>query len=241
VMDEIMAGFIGRGREAGVVLTGGDVCRADKLVLAVTLIGDAAPPGPVYRSGARPGDLIFVTGTVGDSALGLLRLAELGPPVTMEMIESDPLRHPILRHLDPPARLEAGARLAAVAHSMMDLSDGIIKDLPRLLLESGGQGALIETALLPLSEPFREHFRVEAAPEGRALACAAAGGEDYELMFTSAADTEAEIGRIAERTGLAITRIGEVRQKPGLVLIGPDGNEVAPPAMIFEHFTPGAR
>ncbi|HUT55205.1 MAG TPA: thiamine-phosphate kinase [bacterium] len=241
MMDEIMAGFIGRGQEAAVTLTGGDVCRADKLVLAVTLIGDAEPPAPVYRSGARPRDLVFVTGTVGDSALGLLRLGELGEPVTMEMIESDPLRYPILRHLDPPARLEAGLRLAAAARSMMDLSDGIMKDLPRLLLESGGLGAVIETALLPLSAPFKERFQVKAAPEGRALACAAAGGEDYELIFTASSDVEAAISRIAERTGLAITRIGEVRQEPGLVLIGPDGDEVAPPAMLFEHFVPQAR
>ena len=238
VMDEIISGFLERAHEAEVALVGGDTCRADKLFLAVTLIGNVEPPGPVYRAGARPDDLIFVTGAVGDSALGLLRLEQMPHPVTMRMIEDDPLRSSILRHLDPPARLAAGQKLASLATSMMDLSDGLIKDLPRLLLESGGLGAVIETARIPLSDPFREHFRtVEHGGLSReALQAAIAGGEDYELIFTAPAEAQERIARVSRALSLSITRIGRITPEPGLVLLDSAGQELAPPSMLFEHF-----
>jgi len=237
VMEEIMEGFIQRAREAGVALAGGDVCRSDKLVMAVTLIGGASPPGPVYRSGARPGDLVFITGLVGDSALGLKRIEEFELPVTEEAINQDPLRGPILAHLDPPARVEAGLEFAGIATAMMDLSDGIMTDLPRLLLESGGRGAVIETARLPLSEAFREHFKVGSAPAGEALRTAVWGGEDYELLLTASPEAEDRLSRIGSDLGIGITRVGEVKESPGLILLDESGREISSPDPLFEHFT----
>jgi len=237
LLDEIMAGFFERAKEAEVTLIGGDVVRGEKLALAVTVIGEATPPGPVYRSGARPGDLIFVTGTVGDSALGLMRLNQLIEPVTEELIAADPLSGPILRHLDPPARIAMGKRLAGVATAMMDLSDGIMSDLGRLLEESGGLGAEIETDKLPLSPAFREHFGIKAEVGGRALWAALAGGEDYELIFTAPAADESRLMKIGADEGLGITRIGVAKPEPGVRLMDSAGHEVVAPAAGFEHFS----
>ena len=90
-VDQVLAGFLERAKETGVALIGGDVSRADRLLIAVSVIGEAGPPGPVYRSGAAADDLLFVTGELGDAALGLKRLLELKPPITEELIAGDPL------------------------------------------------------------------------------------------------------------------------------------------------------
>lgn len=243
VLMEVLDGFIGRAREDGVALIGGDVVRGDRLTLAVTLIGEAGRPGPVYRKGASAGDLIFVSGTMGDSALGLTRLLEISGPITEETIAADPLARAILCHLDPPARLGLGRRLAGTATAMMDLSDGLLADLPRLLIESGDLGALIETPRLPLSPEFRGHFQIRGGPAGPslsadALGLALGGGEDYELLFTAKAEDEARVLALGEAEGLAVTRIGRVMREPGLKLQD-DRGEVRLPRPGFEHFPDG--
>ena len=228
-MDEIVAGIIERCDGAGVILAGGDITQAQSLILSVTVVGSAMVPGPVYRSGARPDDGIYVTGELGGSALGLHRLLTMDRQLTAESLAADPLAGAIRRQLDPPARIEAGLALAGRARAMMDLSDGLLTDLPRLLIESGGLGAVIETAALPLDPDLA------GQPPDLALSCAAAGGEDYELLCVGS--TEA---MPAFAAGLRLTRIGTVRPEPGIQLVGPAGEPVDLPPPRFEHFRPGA-
>lgn len=235
-MDEIIAGMLERAREAGVSLVGGDVCRSADLVLAVTVIGEAGAPAPVYRSGAGTGDQIFITGVVGDSALGLARLLELPGPLDREAIESDPLSGPIMAHLDPPARIETGEALAGVATSMIDLSDGIISDLTHILEESGLAGATIESGRIPVSRVLRSHFSLGDDLAGEALRLAVAGGEDYELLFTAPTGSEQAVAEIARRTGVSITRIGAVSSEPGIRFKDKYQKDVPVPAPVFEHF-----
>ncbi len=235
-LDQIIDGFTQRARESGTALVGGDLCRARQLTLAVTVFGDAPAPGPVYRSGARVGDLIFVTGTVGDSALGLTRLLSMRPPLDQAAIADDDLAGPLRRHLDPEPRIIAGPKLAGKATAMIDLSDGIVSDLGHVLVESEAPGAVIETPRLPLSPAFRSYFNVEAAPEGDALRAAVAGGEDYELLFTAKQNDEAWIMKLSEQLGLPIVRIGEIRDQPGLKLMDEHGAERNAPDLAFEHF-----
>lgn len=235
-LDAIIAGFIDRAKEASVTLVGGDVCRSERLVLAVTVIGEVSGPGPVYRSGAGPGDLIFVTGTVGDSALGLLRLEELASPITEEVIERDILGQPIMRHLDPPARLSFGKKAAGIITSMIDLSDGIMSDLQRILEESNVPGAVIQADRIPLCSSFREHFQVRAGLSAQALSLAFAGGEDYELLLTAPAGSEPGLMKIGDELDLPITRIGRISREAGIVLADESGGEIPLPAPRFNHF-----
>jgi len=235
-LDQMTRGLVERAEQSGAVVVGGDVVRSDKLVISVTVAGRADPPAPVYRSGARPGDHVYVSGTVGDSALGLTRLLELDQPVTRELIRSDPLAGPIMAHLDPPDRTGLAKLLAPVASSMIDLSDGIMSDLVHILEESKLPGATVRADRLPLSESFRAHFKVGRCPAGRALAAAAAGGEDYELLFTARPADEERVLEIASRCGTAVTRIGSITGEQGLVFN--DGEDLIPaPRPLFEHFS----
>ncbi len=234
-MEEIIDGFLEKADEAGVTLMGGDVTGAEKLFLSVTLLGDAKPPAPVYRSGARPGDHIYVTGHTGDSALGLTSLLLMDDLPEIEKVSSLPCSSAVMRHLDPEPRSAAGQKLAGTATSMIDLSDGIASDLPRLIRESRVPGAQIEINRLPLSKEFREHFRVERRIQGEALQMALAGGEDYELLFTVPPEWDPD-GKIKELEGTAITRIGEITDIPGIVLYDVEGGRTELPENLFSHF-----
>jgi len=238
-LEEMVRGMAEKASEHGLAIVGGDVCRAGRLTIAVTAIGDADPPGPVYRAGARVGDRILVSGTVGDSALGFARLKELTAPVSIEAIKADDLSEAILKHLDPTPRIELGLKLAGLATSMIDLSDGIAADLPRLLERSGAPGAAIHTGLLPLSNTFRRHFGLDSAADGEALSMAVALGEDYELMFTARAEDEPRAVEAGRSVGVEVTLIGEVAGGAGIELVGPDGARSPMPAPRFNHFGGG--
>jgi thiamine-monophosphate kinase len=163
----------------------------------------------VSRAGARPGDAIFVSGALGDSALALRRLQAGEIPV------------------------ELGRALAAerLATAMIDLSDGLIADLGHVL-HASGVAAQVERTALPLSESFRQALADDPELEELALA----GGEDYELLFTVSADREAEISRLAAELGVPLTRIGRVTSGEGLTLIDEGGGTSRPGSGGFDHF-----
>jgi thiamine-monophosphate kinase len=204
-VDELYAGVFDAARRHGVTVLGGDTCAAPGgVVLSVTLIGriDGAP---LRRSGARPGDAILVTGTLGGSAAGLAVL-ERGPgglsPATVEAV--------VRAHRLPTPRVAEGRLIHASgeATAMIDVSDGLATDLGHLATESR-VGARIDADALPVSEATRAVAgELGADPLGWALS----GGEDYELLFTARADRAGELARaVADRTGTPVSRIGEVR------------------------------
>ncbi len=222
-LDQFLAGFLEAAGEYGAVLAGGDTCRSPgPLLISVTAEGSVPAEEVVSRDGARPGDAIYVSGTLGDSALALRRLVAGATP------------HPYLarRHHDPAARTTLGRALAAarLPTAMIDLSDGLLADLGHLLT-AAAVGARLEEAALPLSEPFRA--ALDAEPEAAALALS--GGEDYELLFTVPAARAGEVEHLAT-ADLPLTRVGIVTAEPGLFLIDSQGQLRQPGRGGFDHF-----
>jgi thiamine-monophosphate kinase len=217
-----MGGFRSAAREAGVALVGGDLSGAEKILISVTVTGRA--PFPVKRSGARPGDAVFVSGTLGDAAGGLRLVEKGGSRGVVKAVR------PLLKaFLDPAPRLELGAYLAErrLASAMIDLSDGLSVDLAHICAESG-VGAEVEAARVPISAALDCLARDP-------LAMALDGGEDYELLFTVRPGKTAAVEALAPRFGL--TRIGTVRPGRRITLIGPGKKKRPLKARGFEHFS----
>lgn len=188
LVDGIARGVAAAAAAAGAAVVGGNLSRAAELSVCVTLIGDA-PPRPLTRAGARRGDAIYVTGTLGDAALGVRQLRRARQARGAA----------VARYRRPTARLAAGAVLARrrLASAMIDVSDGLMQDLGHLCAASG-VGARIDLARLPCRPAVRR----------AGLELALAGGEDYELLFTVPPRRAAALARHAGALGCRITRIG---------------------------------
>ncbi len=214
-------GLRGAAREAGVALVGGDLSQASKVMIAVTVTGEANRP--VRRAGARPGDAIYVSGTLGDAAGGL-RLVRKGGGRGV----AKPVRPLVEAFLDPAPRLKLGSLLAGrgLASAMIDLSDGLSVDLAHVCEESG-VGAEIEAGRIPISEALRR-FALDP------LALALDGGEDFELLFTVRPDREAAVEALARRWKL--TRIGRITPGRRVYLADVRGRRKVLRPGGFEHF-----
>lgn len=232
-LTDVYGGMYKRAKKCGAFLAGGNTARLpNRVIIETTVIGEARKDRVVYRNGAKKGDLIFLTGTTGGSALGLLELKRGGKGAL-----NGPFRKLVLRHLDPEPRLEAGAALGALrlASSMIDVSDGVLLDLKRLCAASG-VGAAIELARLPLSREFK---RYEAERRRSFATLALTGGEDYELLFTARPKNEAGVMRAATRLRLKITKIGEITGKnpsPSVKITGADGRDFKIRGAGYLHF-----
>lgn len=229
-VDDLYAGFLDVADLHGVQLIGGDTCAApDRMVLTVTLVGQVQG-GPVRRSGARPGDAILVTGTLGAAAAGLATL-ERGPLPVSADVAADVQR----AHRLPVPRVAEGRLVQASggATAMIDVSDGLATDLGHIAAESR-VGARVRLASLPVAETTRAVARALGEPPAR---FAASGGEDYELLFTAAPDRAGAIAtRVTAETGTPVSMIGEIRPAAeGLAFVDESGQAVDVRAG-FEHF-----
>lgn len=222
--DQLINGVLAAAQEYGAVLTGGDTCRSpDGLMISLTVQGSVLPTRMLRRSGARIGDRLYVSGTLGDSALALREL----------LAGRIPDREIALRHHQPPARLRLGQELARrqLATALIDLSDGLLADLGHIL-DASGVGARINAATLPLSTTFRAALANEAS----LLELALAGGEDYELLWSAppaAVDALAALGTELE---LELTCIGAVEAEAGLKVFDADDREMVLKRTGFNHF-----
>jgi thiamine-monophosphate kinase len=186
------AGLAADQREFAVQLLGGDTTSTPgPISLSLTVIGHAAAGQTPRRGGARDGDDIWVTGTIGDGALGLA--------VAQNRLE-DPTGHLLDRYRLPRPRL--GLALGGLASASMDISDGLVQDLGHICRHSG-LGAEIEAALVPLSDPARA-----AGPEW--LATILSGGDDYEVLMTAPPSRADAVRAETRRTGIPLTRIGRI-------------------------------
>jgi thiamine-monophosphate kinase len=219
---QFMAGFRAAALEAGVALVGGDLSQAEEIMIAVTVTGQAGRF--VARSGARPGDGIYVSGTLGDAAAGLRLLEKGGIHGVVK-----PVRPLLNAFLDPSPRLALGALLGRrrLASAMIDLSDGLSVDLAHICAESG-VGAEIEAERVPVSDALRHFTR-------HPLDLALNGGEDFELLFTVRPARRAAVEALAGRHRL--TRIGVVTSGRSVRLVGPGKKKRALRAGGFEHFS----
>lgn len=208
LMDGLERGLKRLADEFQVALAGGDTNAWDgPLVISVTIVGEAMPRGPVKRSGAEPGDAIIVTGPLGGSRLG--------------------------RHLRPEPRIREAQLLLAASpiQAMIDLSDGLASDLPHILDESGGLGAVLDGVGIPIhDDAFRAADLDGRSPIDHALA----DGEDFELCATLKPDDAA---RILDHppAGLRIIPIGVVTREPGLRIRSADGSIEPVRVRGFDH------
>jgi thiamine-monophosphate kinase len=210
-LSRFLAGLRHAARELNCPLAGGDTTRQAKVLLNITVIGEVPAKRGVLRSTARPGDLIYVSGHLGEADLGLQRLRSGN-----RFAKNDAA---VKKHLYPQPRLGLGAWLAdrRIATSMMDLSDGLSTDLPRLC-EASHVGAHIETARIPVAECGGE----KSTPDRR-LDLALNGGDDYELLFTVRPAKARRIPRAFQ--GVPLTAIGEITHQRKLILLGTDGRQ----------------
>lgn len=229
LVDGLYEGLLGSGETYGVTIVGGDVVRSERLVLNLALLGEVAPSALTLRSGAQPGEVLLVTGTLGDAAAGLYLLqhgAEEVPPPAAEAV-----RRTHHRPTPPLAAAQAIARTGKVT-AMIDVSDGLAGDLGHLCTESQ-VGARVKAAQIPLSPVCRT---VAKAVGQDPLAWALHGGEDYQLLFTCPGEAVAEIRAAAEAVGVEVAVIGRITPSAeGVRLVEEDGRE-QPLEAGFDHF-----
>ncbi len=229
LLDPFMQGFMAGLARYQVTLIGGDTVKSDQgLVLSVTIIGEAAGAKVLYRSGARPGDQIWVSGFLGEAAAGL-EICRQGridcQPVWPELVAA---------HLDPRPELALGRALAGsgLVSAMIDMSDGLASDLAHICQESG-VGAIVSATDLPVSEASRQATRLLGLDQ---LKLAIAGGEDYRLLFTAPPAAEKEIQALACHAAHGqLIMVGEIVEGHGVVLVT-DGQKTAIDFQGYDHF-----
>ena len=203
----------------GIALLGGDTAATPgPIALSLTILGTVAPGQAIRRAGAAPGHGIWVTGTIGDAALGLAAL---------QGRLDDPTGFLAARYRLPEPRL--GLKLAGIAAAGMDVSDGLVQDLGHLC-RAGKLAAEIAVKSVPLSDAAHA-----AGPAW--LATCLTGGDDYELILAVPAEREAALQTAAQSTGMAVTRIGRfVAGEPDVVVRGADGEPLAFAVGGWSHF-----
>jgi thiamine-monophosphate kinase len=212
-LDGFLSGLRRASQEFACTLVGGDTTRRREILINVTIVGEIRNARAVLRSGARAGDILYVTGRVGEAELGLrlLKRSKTQPR------SSNPL---LKKHLYPEPRLDVGRWLAEkrLATSMMDLSDGLSSDLPRLCAASG-VGADVESENLPV-------VQLSSSVRGLgldSLQLALHGGDDYELLFTVRPSRMKLLPKSLH--GVPLTAIGRITEQRELVLLRQKGRE----------------
>ena len=229
-LDLFTAGFLSLAEEQGVSLIGGDTCASRSgLIISVTIMGEQFPEQILRRSGARPGDEIWVTGTLGDAAAGL-KLLERQPP-----LHGDEEQVLVARLLDPTPRTAAGRTLATsgLVTAMIDVSDGVLSDFGHIA-ELSGVGGTIQLGHIPLSNAFLAASR---SSHSALQSLALSGGEDYELCFTAPLDHREKIDDLMKKCGVQVTPVGIVTNSKEVVVVNPDGSRYDVPNCGFNHFS----
>lgn len=227
-VEEIYRGARFLADQFGVAIVGGDTVRSPSLTLGLTLLGEGSPSRTVLRSGARPGDLLAVTGTLGGSAAGL------AVALDMVKVEEDTARRLLLAHYRPQPRVEEGQMLGSFdsVHALIDISDGLASEVLHICQESR-VGAVIRGDRIPVGEDTRLIGEMMGnSPREMALY----GGEDYELLFAVEPDGWERVREAVERTGTRVTVIGRVTEEAGVVSLESDGETIPLAAGGYDHF-----
>jgi thiamine-monophosphate kinase len=251
VIDAVVDGLLTLAERHRVAVIGGNITRSPRLgseqapgplMIDVTAIGSVKPRRILTRSGARPGDEVFVTGTIGGAAVGLHSLESRaggpeGPPLRSSAgVEADlqvRLNENEQKYLRPEPRVRAGLLLGRnrAASACIDLSDGLADGL-RQIAGASGVGIIVEEAAIPLADGVAEFYRSRGTD---GLCAALAGGDDYELLFTARPAWRGRLKAVRRQAGdLPITKIGVVTNDTRLIVRSAAGDRDLPAG--FEHF-----
>jgi len=221
-LEGFAAGFLDLAAAHRVALVGGDTTRGP-LSITVQAHGLVEPGRALRRDGAASGDLVYVTGTLGDAALAVRR--------RQGVVQMDGPSQGLDRRLDrPEPRVAAGRAFAGLASAAIDLSDGLLSDLGHIL-KASACGATLGRHRLPLSRVVRDY--VEATGDWRDPL---AGGDDYELCLCVPAARRAEAESVGERLDCGLTLIGQVEVEKGLRVLDEDGRVLETPSTGYDHF-----
>ena len=216
-------GFFDEAQANDVDWVGGDTT-SGPLNMSVTIMGEVSADHALRRDGAKLGDDIWVSGTIGDAAMGL---AVLKNQVRFGSEDQD---YCVRRLEQPIARVDLGMQLAGLAHSAIDLSDGLMADLDHIL-KASGKGADLYFEKLPISAALKN-----CPYSAQVREVILGGGDDYELCFTASADSEEAIQKAASCAHTPVTKIGKVVSALGLRVLDANGNLVTVKRRGFDHF-----
>ena len=226
-VEGFLDGFLALAAQHDVALVGGDTTRGP-LSVCVTVHGFIEPGQALRRDGARIGDEVWISGTLGDAAGALAQATKGGQVHVAQASEPDPL---LRARLDRPTpRIALGRALRGVAHACIDVSDGLLADLGHVCTASG-VGAQIDVDRLPASHALRMAFALE---QRRALQ--ASGGDDYELCFSAAPDAHAAVLAAAAEAGTVVTRIGVTTTGVGVIASDAGGSPWSTATSGWIHF-----
>ncbi|HAU56602.1 MAG TPA: thiamine-phosphate kinase [Comamonadaceae bacterium] len=214
----------------GCPLVGGDTTQGP-LNICITVFGEVPPGQALLRSGARPGDDIYVSGTLGDARLALAALQG-------QIVLPQALLHAAQLRLEQPTpRVALGMALRGVASAALDVSDGLLGDLGHLL-DASRVGARVNTENTTHLIAARAYLESAGADfdDEFLQQCTLVGGDDYELVFTAPATARDAVAQASQASGTPVTHIGQIEAAPGLRLTGPQGETVAPRYASFDHF-----
>ncbi len=227
----LSAGFAEDQRTYAVSLLGGDTIRSpDGLVISITVLGTVPTGRMVRRAAARPGDVLYVSGTLGDAALGLLARLEPERAAGWDLTAAE-ADHLARRYLLPEPRLALAPAIRAHAGAAMDLSDGLGLDLARMT-KGAGVGATVDRAALPLSSAVRAALAAEPDLFDRILG----GGDDYEILAAVPPRVCPAFEAQARAAGVDVAAIGRVDETAGTRIRDEQGRETAFAAGGFRHF-----
>ena len=223
-LDGFARGLLALADAHGCELVGGDTTQGP-LNICITVFGEVPTGQALLRSGARPGDDLYVSGTLGDARLALevFRGALVLDGAAFEAVRS--------AMEQPQPRIALGLALRGLATSAIDVSDGLLGDLGHVLRRSG-VGAEVQVDALPRSAVLR------ALPEALQRQCTLSGGDDYALVFTAPPQHAARVAAAGLTAQVSVTRIGRIDATPGLRLIDREGRALADTFGSFDHFKP---
>lgn len=221
-LDAFSRGLFKLAEEHGCELIGGDTTKGP-LNICITVFGEVPAAHALRRDAARPGDDIWVSGSLGDASLALAACNK-------EMkLDAEDFASAMLRLDQPTPRVALGMALRGIAHASIDVSDGLIGDLGHILKRSGA-GAVLDIDALPVGR-----ILAKQAPDLRRR-FALAGGDDYELCFAAPAERRSEVEAAARQAGTPITRVGRIRSQAGLQLTDAGGAPLELSVTSFDHF-----
>jgi len=221
-LEPFSAGLLALADESGIELVGGDTTRGP-LSMTLTVMGVVPAGKALRREGARAGDDVWVSGTLGDAALGLRCLQR-----RVSLPEAQRV-YAVSRLERPTARLALGMRLLDLANSAIDISDGLLADLGHIC-ERSHFGARLELNAIPASSVMADQ------PEEIRIECQLAGGDDYELCFTSPVNVRSGIAELSRDLGLALTRVGIMTEGESVMVMDTHGRPVATARSGYDHF-----